>query len=132
HRLVRRPQSRRRGMQCPRCHAQNPTVAKFCGECGSCMATACAACGAEVAPDGRFCGCCGARVGAANAVDIRFSSLQASIPNHLAEKILASRRSIEGERKQVTVLFADMKGSMELIADRDPEQAQTLMGTAIE
>lgn len=62
----------------------------------------------------------------------RLALLRDYTPQHLAEKILASRSTIEGERKQVTVLFADIKGSMELIADRDAEQAQTLMGTAIE
>ena len=46
------------------------------------------------------------------------------VPPHLAEKILTSKAALEGERKQVTVLFADLKGSMELLADRDPEQAE--------
>jgi hypothetical protein len=48
-------------------------------------------------------------------------------PAHLAEKILTSRSALEGERKQVTVLFADLKGSMELLADRDPEEARQLL-----
>jgi class 3 adenylate cyclase len=51
----------------------------------------------------------------------------ASTPAHLAEKILLSRSALEGERKQVTVLFADLKGSMELLADRDPEEARQLL-----
>ena len=48
-------------------------------------------------------------------------------PPYLAEKILTSRSALEGERKQVTVLFADLKGSMELLADRDPEEARQLL-----
>ena len=48
-------------------------------------------------------------------------------PSYLAEKILTSRSALEGERKQVTVLFADLKGSMELLADRDPEEARQLL-----
>ena len=48
---------------------------------------------------------------------------RAYTPSYLAEKILTSRHALEGERKQVTVLFADLKGSMELLADRDPEEA---------
>jgi len=48
-------------------------------------------------------------------------------PPHLAEKILTSRSALEGERKQVTVLFADLKGSLELIADRDPEEARQIL-----
>ena len=53
-------------------------------------------------------------------------------PKHLAEKILTSKSALEGERKQVTVLFADLKGSMELLADRDPEEARKLLDPALE
>ena len=53
-------------------------------------------------------------------------------PPHLAEKILTSRSALEGERKQVTVLFADLKGSMELLADRDPEEARQLLDPVLE
>ena len=57
----------------------------------------------------------------------RFASPEAYTPKHLAEKILTSKAALEGERKQVTVLFADLKGSMELLADRDPEEARKLL-----
>jgi len=53
-------------------------------------------------------------------------------PPYLAEKILTSRSALEGERKQVTVLFADLKGSMELLADRDPEEARRLLDSVLE
>ena len=53
-------------------------------------------------------------------------------PSHLAEKILTSKIALEGERKQVTVLFADLKGSMELLADRDPEDARALLDPVLE
>ena len=53
-------------------------------------------------------------------------------PAYLAEKILASRAALEGERKQVTVLFADLKGSMELLAERDPEEARQLLDPVLE
>ncbi len=53
-------------------------------------------------------------------------------PPYLAEKILTSRSALEGERKQVTVLFADLKGSMELLADRDPEEARQLLDPVLE
>ena len=53
-------------------------------------------------------------------------------PPYLAEKILTSRRALEGERKQVTVLFADLKGSMELLADRDPEEARHLLDPVLD
>ena len=61
------------------------------------------------------------------APDSRFNSPEAYTPKHLAEKILTSKAALEGERKQVTVLFADLKGSMELLADRDPEEARQLL-----
>ena len=61
-----------------------------------------------------------------------FSSPEVYTPKHLAEKILTSKSALEGERKQVTVLFADMKGSMELLADRDPEEARKLLDPVIE
>src|SRR5207249_5173067 len=55
-----------------------------------------------------------------------------STPSHLTEKILTSRSALEGERKQVTVLFADLKGSMELLAERDPEEARQLLDPVLE
>ncbi len=57
----------------------------------------------------------------------RFAAPEAYTPKHLAERILTSKAALEGERKQVTVLFADLKGSMELLADRDPEEARKLL-----
>jgi class 3 adenylate cyclase len=62
----------------------------------------------------------------------RFTSPDNYTPKHLAEKILTSKTALEGERKQVTVLFADLKGSMELLADRDPEEARKLLDPVIE
>ena len=66
------------------------------------------------------------------ADDPRFASPKSYTPQHLADKILTSRAALEGERKQVTVLFADIKGSMELFADRDPEAAQKLFDPVLE
>ena len=57
----------------------------------------------------------------------RFASPECYTPRHLTEKILTSKAALEGERKQVTVLFADLKGSLELLADRDPEEARALL-----
>jgi class 3 adenylate cyclase len=68
----------------------------------------------------------------AAATQPRFASPEAYTPRHLAEKILTSKATLEGERKQVTVLFADLKGSMELLADRDPEEARTLLDPVLE
>jgi class 3 adenylate cyclase/tetratricopeptide (TPR) repeat protein len=77
----------------------------------------------------RFCGSCGAR--APDEAAARFASPQSYTPRHLAEHILTSRAVLEGERKQVTVLFADLKGSMELLAERDPEEAGPLLDPAL-
>ncbi|MFQ5830561.1 MAG: adenylate/guanylate cyclase domain-containing protein, partial [Candidatus Methylomirabilia bacterium] len=62
----------------------------------------------------------------------KFGSPESYTPKHLAEKILTSKSALEGERKQVTVLFADLKGSMELLADRDPEEARKLLDPVLE
>jgi class 3 adenylate cyclase len=62
----------------------------------------------------------------------RFTSPEGYTPKHLAEKILTSKAALEGERKQVTVLFADLKGSMELLADRDPEEARKLLDPVLQ
>src|SRR5918996_5959708 len=109
-------------MKCPRCQHDNPSGMKFCGECGSRLESVCAACGAANAAENKFCGQCGASLVEA-LTSTKFGSPKTYTPKHLAEKILTSKSALEGERKQVTVLFADMKGSMELLADRDPEEA---------
>ena len=70
--------------------------------------------------------------GAAPARPSRFSSPDTYTPRHLVEKILTSRGALEGERKQVTVLFADVSGSMELLAVRDPEEARRLIDPILE
>jgi class 3 adenylate cyclase len=88
----------------------------------------------KVEAGSRFCDSCGAALAAAQpppAVS-RFAAPESYTPKHLAEKILTSKGSLEGERKQVTVLFADLKGSMELLADRDPEEARKLLDPVIE
>ena len=118
-------------MTCPRCQHDNPAGVKFCGECGARLASVCASCSAANPPGNRFCGECGASLVQAPAAT-KFSSPETYTPKHLAEKILTSKSSLEGERKQVTVLFADMKGSMELLADRDPEEARKLLDPVIE
>jgi class 3 adenylate cyclase len=103
---------------------------KFCGQCAAPLASACPSCGAANPPGNKFCGQCAAPL--AKAIEPRFESPESYTPKHLAEKILTSRSALEGERKQVTVLFADLKGSMELLADRDPEEARKLLDPVLE
>jgi ribosomal protein L40E len=104
-------------MQCPRCQHENPPQAKFCLECGARVALTCTKCRSELPAGAKFCLECGA---SQTTAEPRFTSPESYTPKHLAEKILTSKTALEGERKQVTVLFADLKGSMELLADRDP------------
>src|SRR5262245_52921622 len=108
---------RRAAMKCQGCQAENPAPAKFCEQCGIPLARACSNCGSQLSSGARFCAECGhpALPAAAPAVG-GAASLQSYTPRHLAEKILMSKSALEGERKQVTVLFADLKGSMELLA----------------
>ncbi len=112
-------------MVCPRCQAENPVGMRFCGQCAAPMAAVCASCGASNSLPNRFCGQCAAPLG--KVADPRLQSPDAYTPKHLAERILTSKAALEGERKQVTVLFADLKGSMELLADRDPEEARKIL-----
>jgi class 3 adenylate cyclase/tetratricopeptide (TPR) repeat protein len=119
-------------MTCPRCRTENPPRAKFCLECAAPLAARCASCGTELPAAARFCPECAQPVGGAAPGPARFASPESYTPRHLAEKIRTSKPALEGERKQVTVLFADLKGSMELLADRDPEEARKLLDPVLE
>src|SRR5438093_2088523 len=124
-------------MPCSRCQHENAPGAKFCGECGARLDAACPSCRTVNPPANKFCQECGTALGAAAppaapAGDPRFTSPDAYTPTHLARKILTARSSLAGERKKVTVLFADLKGSLELLADRDPEDARALLDAVLE
>ena len=121
-------------MKCPRCQHENEAGAKFCEECAAPLAWACAKCGRPLAATAKFCPECAHPTGlsAARPPAPRFDAPESYTPKHLAEKILISKSALEGERKQVTVLFADLKGSMELLADRDPEEARKLLDPVLE
>src|SRR4029453_540173 len=90
---------------------------------------ACGSCGTELPGGARFCLQCGRAVAAGTAAS---PAPETYTPKHLAEKILMSKAALEGERKQVTVLFADLKGSMERPADRDPEEARKLLDPVLQ
>src|SRR5713101_465216 len=121
-------------MRCPRCQHENEADAEFCEECAAPLARTCANCGRQLTPTAKFCPECAQPTTAAPATPMapRFGTPQTYTPKHLAEKILTSKAAIEGERKQVTVLFADLKGSMELLADRDPEEARKLLDPVLD
>ncbi|MBP6013257.1 MAG: AAA family ATPase [Alphaproteobacteria bacterium] len=112
-------------MNCKKCGGANPERAKFCVECGTALAARCAACGTDLPPAAKFCLECGAKAdGAARPAP---TSPPRETPKHLADKIRQSKAAVEGERKQVTVLFADVKGSMELAESLDPEAFSKIM-----
>src|SRR3989441_9639348 len=96
-------------MQCPACRHENPEGQKFCGECGARLVAA---------PE--------------TATPARFTSPAAYTPKHLAEKILTSKGALEGERKRVTVMFADVSGFTAMSERLDPEDVHAIMDRAFE
>ena len=108
--------------QCPECGGENATGARFCGACGTALVVACSTCGTSNHSGNAFCQECGA------ALTGRVRRGVSSAPADLA----SGARALLGERKQVTVLFADMKGSMEFLAHRDPEEARRLLDPVLE
>src|SRR5262245_12581846 len=115
-------------MICTECQAENSFDAIFCDHCGARLETACPECGEPNRGGAKFCKKCGQPLDRVGAVALKTEQKPAAsdvrIPEHLAEKILASRDFMEGERKQVTVLFADIRGSTSLIEKLDPEEVR--------
>src|ERR1700752_3446146 len=118
-------------MICPQCQYENSLISAFCDECGTRLEAACPNCGESNRQAAKFCKNCGQAIAqtitTAPSTAAGIPSPDTYVPRHLAEKILASRHNLEGERKQVTVLFADIKGSTKLLEGLDPEEAQKLI-----
>ena len=108
-------------MLCPQCRSENSEDARFCEQCGAKLELACPACGAPVNRSARFCKKCGTQIGGASTS----ARAQPSVVTVGAER--ADSEAIEGERKTVTALFADIKGSTELMRDLDPEEARSIV-----
>ncbi len=102
-------------MWCPGCRQENPGEARFCVHCGARLNVVCAGCGVALPPDARFCPGCGRAVAMAPAP-------AGYTPRHISEQILAVRSAIEGERKQVSVVFCDIVASSALAAELGPEE----------
>jgi class 3 adenylate cyclase len=143
-------------MQCPQCGFKNPASMKFCGECGRSLGSGCPQCGFENPPQFKFCGECGTALSGKAKVKKQKSKAcpglsrrgKSSPPNpqppiaytppHLAERIraeqaaLEARGASEGERKTITALFADLKGSTALIEGLDPEEARAIIDPALQ
>ncbi len=115
-------------MKCTACQQDNAPSAKFCQECGAKLARACSACNTVLDTAAKFCPECGTPVAAASPLnEPALRRVADYTPKHLAEKILQSKSALEGERKQVTVLFADIQGSMQIATQLDPEQWHALL-----
>src|SRR5678815_4677806 len=118
-------------MICPQCQRENLLDSIFCDRCGLRLEPVCSHCGEPNRRGATFCRICGQTISqTATVAPTRVPGVPSPdsyVPRHLAEKILASRQSLEGERKQVTVLFSDIRESMKLIENRDPEEAQKII-----
>jgi class 3 adenylate cyclase/tetratricopeptide (TPR) repeat protein len=139
-------------MQCPQCNTENPLGAKFCLSCRAKLVLACTQCGTELPPQASFCFDCGARVAAPSSpaapapavaktpVPIEAESmaegiadgLQRLVPREFAERLLAARGQVTKERRVVTILFSDVKGSTLMAKDLDPEDWTEIMEGAFE
>ena len=111
-------------IRCTKCGAENREGAKFCSECATSFATKCPRCGAANAPGAKFCDECAASLASPSSVPQSAESVRVA-----AEQADAS--ALEGERKTVTALFADIKGSTELEQDLDPEEARAIIDPAL-
>jgi len=146
-------------MRCPSCQAENAAKQKFCGECGARLPAACPVCGHLNSPTQKFCGECGAKLVApaqaaaaapppvpaptaeketavpsspGPSAAFREAAPVTYTPKHLAEKILTSKSAMEGERKSVTVMFADVSGFTAMSERLDPEEVHSIMDRAFE
>src|SRR5262249_49595533 len=127
------------------CGHDNKDGAKFCNECGAKLELVCTTCATVNAPGSKFCNECGSPLVGPSQVASQKSKIQISsdpkpvsyTPKHLAERILAEQAALEargapdGERKTITALFADIKGSTALIEDLDPEEARAIIDPAL-
>src|SRR5271168_1590938 len=116
-------------MRCVKCGTENPAGKRFCGDCGAALANRCAQCGADNPLEKKFCGDCGNALAAtARASTVRVSDAS---PIRVASDTPVEALAADGERKTVTALFADIKGSTELEQDLDPEEARAIVDPAL-
>jgi class 3 adenylate cyclase len=120
-------------MRCKRCGTESTTGKKFCAACGSPLSTRCPKCAAENAPSSAFCEDCGAAL-AGHAAPAATSSTQAAstAPNIRVTPEQPAGDPLDGESKTVTALFADIKGSTELMRDLDPEEARAIVDPVLQ
>ncbi|MBM4466215.1 MAG: tetratricopeptide repeat protein [Chloroflexi bacterium] len=126
-------------MQCPKCNTENLEGAKFCLNCGAKLVTTCSQCGSELPLQARFCFVCGTLVSAPPSEAARepgavglTEALKRLVPKEFAERLLATRGKVGSERRMVTILFSDVKGSTAMAEKLDPEEVMEIMNGAFE
>ena len=126
-------------MECPKCQIENPSNRKFCRECGKKLILTCPKCQFENLPSDKFCGDCGCSLAqplTASPKELSFdekiAKIQKYLPSGITEKILSRRDRIEGEKRQVTVMFCDMKGFTPLSEKLGPETLYAMMDEVYE
>jgi class 3 adenylate cyclase/tetratricopeptide (TPR) repeat protein len=126
-------------MKCSKCQFENPDSMSFCGGCGAKLEKRCLDCSATNPPHFKFCGNCGQDLSIRPEVasrdlsfDEKLAKIQKYLPNGLTEKVLSQRDKIEGERRHVTIMFVDMKGSTPLAERLGPEQTFSLIDQVFE
>jgi len=126
-------------MECPKCSTENAEQAEFCLSCGAKLALACPQCGTELPAQARFCFACGTQVSEPTPDTLRESgsaalsrALERLLPKGYAERLLAERGKVGKERRMVTMLFSDVKGSTQMAENLDPEEWVEIMEGAFE
>src|SRR5215471_5660828 len=109
-------------MLCPSCKTENPQDMNFCGKCGTRLVNRCPKCGFESPTAFDFCGRCGSPLSDYGSMSHHERPVRAAAPTQAVLSSIESQEVPDGERKMVTALFADIKGSMELMEDLDPEE----------
>src|SRR5690348_12227040 len=116
-------------MRCLKCGTENLADAAFCEQCGNKLEALCPSCNAPVSVGARFCRKCGAAIASAATPAVKPDQPKPPAPIRASDT--SSGIDIEGERKTVTALFADIKGSTELMQDLDPEEARAIIDPAL-
>jgi hypothetical protein len=126
-------------MKCSKCQTENPDARKFCRECGEKLLILCPKCQFENLPGDKFCGECGHQLSLSVkpiskelSFDVKLQKIQKYLPSGLTERILSQRGKIEGERRQFTIMFADMQGFIPLVEKLRPEEAYSVMDQGYE
>lgn len=115
-------------MKCSQCHYENPQEARFCIECGKTLDLLCSRCGVKTPAGAKFCMECGHDLNSpASSSPIDLTRPRSYTPEYLAEKILTTRSAVSGERKSVTVLFADVANYTSIAERLDPEEVHEMM-----